>query len=132
MSSDNCPSGYTCDIDAHLCQAPAGKVLVDSITVHTQTGCTAPCSNEGVTVTLLGKKDANFPEGLPCATNRLDHAATTDYDGSNGSKARFDGTLGGAEDENEKNMMGGCYSVRLFAQINSLSSCACRAHSTLS
>ena len=105
----NCPAGYTCQGD-HLCQAPAGRVLIESITVSTKTGCT-DCSKEGVTLTLLGEKNGNFEHGVPCSTRTLDHASTIDYDGSNGSKARFDGTLNGATDDQEKGMMGGCYGV---------------------
>ena len=112
VTDSNCPAGYTCQGD-HLCQAPAGRVLIESITVSTKTGCT-DCSKEGVTLTLLGEKNGNFEHGVPCSTRTLDHASTIDYDGSNGSKARFDGTLNGATDDQEKGMMGGCYGVSLM------------------
>merc|ERR1711971_261479 len=38
--------------------------------------------------------------------------------GSNGSAARFDGTLGGAENDAERTMMGDCYQAPLNAQLN--------------
>ena len=92
------------------CKYPSGKVLIESITVRTKTGC-SDCSNEGVTLSLLGEKNGNYLDGVPCATRTLDHSGTTDYDGSNGSRARFDGTLGGSENDAERTMMGGCYQV---------------------
>ena len=64
-----------------------------------------------MTLALLGEKNAHYLDGVPCATRTLDHTATTDYDGSSGSRARFDGTLGGAENDAERTMMGGCYQV---------------------
>merc|ERR1711962_506949 len=45
LTNDNCPNGYTCDTSDHMCHAPAGKVLIDSITVWTKTGCSS-CSKE--------------------------------------------------------------------------------------
>jgi hypothetical protein len=71
-----------------------------------------------VTLELLGEKNAHYMDGVPCATRTLDHTATTDYDGSSGSRARFDGTLGGAENDAERTMMGGCYQAPLNAQVN--------------
>ena len=68
-------------------------------------------------MSLLGEKNGQYPNGVPCATRTLDHAGSTDFDGG---KARFDGTLGGAEDDAEKSMMGGCYQVhfRVWSVIN--------------
>ena len=80
--------------------------------MRTKTGC-SDCSTEGVTLTLLGETNADAPDGVPCSTKTLDHSGTTDYDGSNGSAARFDGTLNGAENDAERTMMGGCYQVGL-------------------
>ena len=108
VTNANCPGGYTCQ--DHICEYPPGKVLIESITVRTKTGC-SDCSKEGVTLSLLGEKNGNYLNGVPCATRTLDHSGSTDYDGSNGSAARFDGTLGGAENDAERTMMGGCYQV---------------------
>ena len=109
VTDANCPSDYKCSQD-HICGAPPGKVLIQSITVRTKTGC-SDCSKEGVTLSLRGEKNANAVDGVPCSTKTLDHSGTTDYDGSNGSAARFDGTLNGAENDAERTMMGGCYQV---------------------
>ena len=65
-------------------------------------------------MSLLGEKNGQYPNGVPCATRTLDHAGSTDFDGG---KARFDGTLGGAEDDAEKSMMGGCYQVHLCSEF---------------
>ena len=111
VTDANCPGGYTCQ--DHICEYPPGKVLIESITVRTKTGC-SDCSKEGVTLSLLGEKNGNYLDGVPCATRTLDHSSTTDYDGSNGSRARFDGTLDGAENDAERTMMGGCYQVGPF------------------
>ena len=108
VTDANCPGGYTCQ--DHICEYPPGKVLIESITVRTKTGC-SDCSKEGVTLSLLGEKNSHYLDGVPCSTRTLDHSGTTDYDGSNGSSARFDGTLGGTENDAERTMMGGCYQV---------------------
>jgi len=68
-------------------------------------------------LSLRGEKNANAVDGVPCSTKTLDHSGTTDYDGSNGSAARFDGTLNGAENDAERTMMGGCYQAPLNAQL---------------
>jgi len=115
VTDANCPSDYKCSQD-HICGAPPGKVLIQSITVRTKTGC-SDCSKEGVTLSLRGEKNANAVDGVPCSTKTLDHSGTTDYDGSNGSAARFDGTLNGAENDAERTMMGGCYQAPLNAQL---------------
>ena len=111
VTDANCPGGYTCQ--DHICHYPPGKVLIESISIRTQTGC-SDCSKEGVTLSLLGEKNGQYPNGVPCATRTLDHAGSTDFDGG---KARFDGTLGGAEDDAEKSMMGGCYQVHLHFRV---------------
>ena len=59
-------------------------------------------------MTLLGKKDGNYPEGLPCHSNTLDHSDSTDFDSG---AAMFDGKKNGQTDPEEKNMMGSCYEV---------------------
>ena len=111
-------AGLLCNMDTHQCKAPPGKVLVESIKVFTSgcTGCSA--SNEGVTVELLGEKNANFFDGVPCSTRVLDHKATTDF-ASSGS-AVFDGKKNGHEDEGERTMMGTCYEVTLNLTKNNL------------
>merc|ERR1712060_768839 len=74
----------------------------------------APIAQRRESVKLLGEKNGQYVNGVPCATRTLDHAGSTDFDGG---KARFDGTLGGAEDDAEKSMMGGCYQAPLNAQL---------------
>ena len=59
---------------------------------------------------LFGKTDSEYPDGLPCETNSLDHKGSTDF--ASGSTV-FDGTKNGQVDPEEKNMMGSCYEVRL-------------------
>ena len=59
---------------------------------------------------LLGKTDSEYPLGLPCQTNSLDHKGKIDF--ASGSTV-FDGTKNGQVDSEEKNMMGSCYEVRL-------------------
>merc|ERR1711997_1142293 len=62
VTDANCPSSYACE--DHICKPPQGKVLIQSITVMTRTGC-SDCSKEGVTLSLLGEKSANAPDGVP-------------------------------------------------------------------
>ena len=50
-----------------------------------------------------------FPYGIPCATNRLDRAGTTEF--GPGGSARFDGKLNGAQNDDEETMIGGCFHV---------------------
>ena len=59
---------------------------------------------------LLGEKNGQHIDGVPCHTNKLDHAGSTDFGA--GSPAEFNGRRNGQEDQAEKNMMGGCYEVR--------------------
>ena len=100
-----------CDVANHECTAQQGKVLVDSIKIYTTscTGCSAAA--EGVVVNLLGEKNGPNPNGVPCATNKMDHAGSTDF---GPGSAEFNGRRNGQEDPAEKNMMGGCYEVRIL------------------
>jgi len=104
-----------CSVDSHECTAKPGKVLVDSIKIYTEScnGCSA--ADEGVVVNLLGEKNGEHLDGVPCHTNRMDHAGSTDF--GTGS-TEFNGRVNGHEDQAEKNMMGGCYEGPLNSQLN--------------
>ena len=95
----------------HECTAQQGKVLIDSIKIYTTscTGCSA--ADEGVVVSLLGEKNGEHNDGVPCHTNRMDHTGSTDF---GPGSAEFNGRRNGLEDQAEKNMMGGCYEVRML------------------
>jgi len=99
----------------HECTAQPGKVLVDSIKIYTTscTGCSAAA--EGVVVNLLGEKNGANLDGVPCHTNKMDHAGSTDF---GPGSAEFNGRRNGVEDQEEKNMMGGCYEGPLNSRIN--------------
>ena len=88
-------SGYVCDEDSHKCEAVSGKGLLGSINFRTSVPCSI-CSPEGVSMQLLGEKNALFPDSFPCNTPVLDNADTYDYGGSFGSWTSFDGTLNGS------------------------------------
>merc|ERR1719411_846860 len=113
-SDDQCPDGYHCAAD-HMCRGDSGKVPLRSISLQTAVGCTN-CTIEGVVVTLLGERNALYPDGVPCTTSVLDHLDTVDF-AVNYTRVTFDGTLGGEEDEYEKNMMGSCYEAPLNGQL---------------
>jgi len=68
-----------------------------------------------VVVSLLGEKNGGNLDGVPCQTNILDHAGSTDF---GPGSTEFNGRLNGQEDQAEKNMMGGCYEGALNAQLN--------------
>ena len=110
QSQESCPYGYICN--HHECSAVAGKELLRSINIRTRDGCSI-CVPEGVSVHLLGEKNALFVDGTPCKTRTLDHAVGMDYGGDFGSYTVFDGTLNGVSDQDEKNMMESCYKVKL-------------------
>jgi len=113
-SDDQCPSGYHCT--DHLCRGDSGKVPLRSISLQTAVGCTN-CTVEGVVVSLLGEKNSLYPDGVPCTTSVLDHLDTVDF-AVNYTRVTFDGTLGGEEDEYERNMMGSCYQAPLNGQLS--------------
>jgi len=98
-----------------MCRGDSGKVPLRSISLQTAVGCTN-CTIEGVVVTLLGEKNGMYPDGVPCTTSVLDHLDTVDF-AVNYTRVTFDGTLGGEEDEYEKNMMGSCYQAPLNGQL---------------
>ena len=102
----NCPHGYTCE--DHKCEAAAGKVLIDSITIKTSS-CDG-CTTEGVTAILKGEAVVGFADGVPCATNTLDRAGSTEFGA--GGVARFDGKLNGGQNDDEEFMIGGCFHVK--------------------
>ena len=86
---------------------------MDSIKIYTATcnGCSA--ASEGVVIRLLGQKNGNYLDGVPCQSKTLDHKCTTDF-GSD--SAVFDGRIIGQEDEEEKDMMGSCFEVREISE----------------
>ena len=115
-------------------EAVAGKGLLGSINFRTSVPCSI-CSPEGVSMQLLGEKNALFPEGFPCNASVLDHADTFDYGGSFGSWTSFDGTLNGSYSQEEVSMMGSCYEVsseiRLTVATRSLTCKTFRHPSTI-
>ena len=106
----SCGLGYTCDETSHECKAIAGKELLRSINIRTALGCSA-CGPEGVSLQLLGEKNAQYLEGTPCNTSILDHNNTIDFGGGFGNWTIFNGTLDGHFNQEEMNMMGSCYEV---------------------
>ena len=107
----DCPSGYGCNKTIHKCRATPGKVPLKSINLRTREGCTN-CTVEGVTVHLLGEKNANYTDGIPCDTRILDHTGENDFGGGFKSLASFNGTYAdGSLNPEEKNMMDSCYEV---------------------
>ena len=86
--------------------------MIDSIKVYTAScdGCSAAA--EGVKVELVGETNGASPNGVVCNSNTMDHAGSTDF--GSGS-AEFNGRINGQEDQAEKNMMGGCYEVRVLS-----------------
>jgi len=111
LDDTNCPGSYTCQ--NHKCEAAPGKVLIESITIKTES-CDG-CSTEGVVAVLKGESVTGFPSGVPCSTATLDHAGVVEF-GSGGS-SRFDGTLNGAQNDDEEAMMAGCFHAALNAQL---------------
>jgi len=75
LSSD-CRSGYFCG-ENHKCVAPPGKVLVREIKLYT-TECSG-CTREGSIVFLLGERNSEYPNGVPCQTRILDIQDTMEY-----------------------------------------------------
>merc|ERR1712243_208772 len=73
------------------------------------------CTTEGVTALLKGEPVVGYPYGVPCATNVLDRAGSTEF-GSGGS-ARFDGELNGGQNDEEEAMIGGCFHAPLNNQL---------------
>lgn len=65
---------------------------------------------------IKGEPVPGFADGIPCSTNELDRAGTTEF-GAGGS-ARFDGKLNGSQNDDEESMMGGCYRAPLNNQLN--------------
>jgi len=107
----NCPTSFHCE--NHKCAAAPGKVLIDSITIKTST-CDG-CTSEGVTAVLKGEPVVGYPYGVPCATNVLDRAGSTEF--GSGASARFDGQLNGAQNDEEEAMIGGCFHAPLNNQL---------------
>ena len=107
-TDDDCPSGHSCSL--RKCRVAAGKVLLGSFTINTEscTGCSQ--QNEGVKLTLQGERTVEFNTGYPCTTsaqNPLDHPEADDF--GSGGVARFDGSSGV-----EQGMMGDCFKVGHF------------------
>jgi len=114
-SDDDCanvPGVYKCNITTHQCKAEQGQEILDSIKIYS-TSCSG-CSSEGVQITLLGKKQGNYLDGIPCTTHTLDHIGTIDFAAGN---TVFDGRKNGKEDSEEIKMMGECYQAGLNGDI---------------
>ena len=109
FQQESCPQGYICN-PSHACSANPGKELLNSINIRTRDGCSL-CEPEGVSVHLLGEKNALYVDGTPCNTRTLDHVGRIDYGGDYGSWVAFDGTLNGVSNPEEKNMMDSCFEV---------------------
>ena len=111
------PARHICDLAAHECSPPPGKILIDSIKIYTYdcNGCSE--AGEGIVVNLIGEKNGANMEGVPCQTNKLDHVGSTDF--GTGTATEFNGrNSNGQEDQDEIKMMGFCYEGALNAQIN--------------
>ena len=88
----------------------AGKVLLHSINIKTEScdGCSQ--DSEGARLRLMGEVVGEALPGYPCFTNILDTELVTDY--SPGSVASFDAKLDDdTEDTTERRSMGSCYKV---------------------
>jgi len=108
---EDCPSGFSCS--QRKCRVAAGKVLLGSFTIKTEscTGCSE--NTEGVLLTLQGERTVDFESGYPCNTAPripLNHADVDDF--KSGGVARFDGTSA-----NEQSMMGDCFKAPLNALV---------------
>ena len=77
--------GYSCDHTNFKCTAPSGVVLLNSIKTYTKDciGCTA----EGVEVFLLGERNIQYQQGVPCMTSQLDLEGSTEF--GRGGEHRF-------------------------------------------
>ena len=60
---------------------------------------------------LFGQANGDYPLGVPCKTNTLDHPGETDFD--NGA-AEFTSIGPGIESPEETTMMGTCYQVIVY------------------
>ena len=105
ITDADCPNGHSCSLSK--CRVAAGKVLLGSFTIKTEscTGCSQ--DNEGVQLTLQGERTVQFNTGYPCTTsdlNPLDHSEVDDF--GSGGVARFDGSS-----VVEQGMMGDCFKV---------------------
>ena len=100
--------GYQCDQPEHRCNDVSGRIRLDSIRIKTSFCVDCKESNEGVIMKLLGEKNGDYPGGVPCQTNILDHKESRDFVGET---TIFNGRKNGTENEDETNMMGSCYEV---------------------
>ena len=66
-------------------------------------------------VKLRGERNGNYLDGVPCNTRILDHQSSTDFAGG---VAVFDGRMDGVDDEEEKEMMGNCFEVRIITKLS--------------
>ena len=108
----SCGLGYTCEESSHECKTIAGRELLQSIRIQTAKGPLVKgcytCSPEGVSIQLLGEKNAQYLDGTPSITNVLDHINTVDYGGGFGNWTTFNGTPDGNVSQEEINMMDSC------------------------
>ena len=109
MSVDDCERGEMCSLGR--CRPTSGKVLLNSVTIKTEscTGCSQ--ESEGVVVRLVGQRDKENPNGYKCTTAPLNHQDQEDFTGG-GGVARFSG-----DTREEERMMGGCARVSILITV---------------
>merc|ERR1740137_395314 len=103
---EDCPTGHSCL--SNKCRVVAGKVLVESLTIKTVscTGCSE--QSEGVKLSLLGERTAEFSSGYPCSTSAqvpLNHQDVLDF---SAGLARFAGSSNA-----DQTAMGECFQAPL-------------------
>jgi len=107
-----CGPGYICD-DGD-CKAIPGKVLLNSISVKTES-CDE-CTKEGVKLTLLGERiggsNGELPAPVPCTTEVLDNKDSRDF--GKGQTTTWSGQGNG---DGLGQQMGSCYEAPLNAMV---------------
>ena len=94
-----------------------GKVLVDSLKIHSDACHNCPADKEKLAVRLKGERTSEYEDGIPCLTNFLDRDRVVDY--FNGS-VEFDGRWKGQESEKEIELLGECFKVIYFLLLFSV------------
>merc|ERR1711936_925827 len=110
-TEEDCQSDQSCA--QYKCIPKAGKVLLESFTIHTLscTGCSG--EKEGVKLNLVGERSGEFPSGYTCSSSDLvplNHKNSDDF--FSGGLATFDGSTAA-----ERNMMGDCIRAPLNAMV---------------
>ena len=76
-------------------------MLLNSVTIRTESCTKCPLKTEGVFLSLRGKHDGTYPDGYPCNSARLNHPEIADF---NSAKAAKFGV-------HDQDMMGNCFKV---------------------